>query len=278
MPRNAKLFLPLAIVLGAPGYALRLWALNTAYDARNLPISDAPALLALKALTVAVPFVALLLAATPGSVQAEPGKALYARLPALSALIGMLAGELVCISGLWALLSEDVSALTGGGGRLELAVCAVDALTVAAGLSMVWLCLAGRLGRTLRHSLATLLPGFAGCFRLVLYYHTNSQDPVVSRFCWTLLALLAAILAFYHQAAYSFGRPRPVVALTATVTAAAYALSAQAGAEGLAEQLLLGGIALWMVLHTMLLPGCLPEHELPGTEDGDAPAPKRLAS
>ena len=46
-----------------------------------------------------------------------------------------------------------------------------------------------------RRSLITLLPGFSIAFWLVIYYHTQSKDPVVERYGALLLCLMATALA-----------------------------------------------------------------------------------
>ena len=65
---------------------------------------------------------------------------------------------------------------------------------------------------------------------------------------WTLLALMAAVLALYHQAAWAFGRPAPVRTQWFTMTAGVYAFAALPGAGELAEVLALAGLGGWMLV------------------------------
>ncbi len=105
-----------------------------------------------------------------------------------------------------------------------------------------------------RHSLLTLLPGFSIAFWLVIYYHTQSKDPIVERYGALLLCLMATALALYHQAGWSFGKANPVRGMTFTLIAGIYAFTAMPAAAGTADLLALTAIGLWMLLHAAVLP------------------------
>ncbi len=267
---------PALVLLGLVGLLLQLWSQLTAYDRlTNLPLSGAPALLALRALAVAAPVIALILAIPlPGQRGCLPG-GLYADLPPAACVVGCLSGGLTAAGGLLQLW-QSLPAFLDDRQGLSLAACGVDALLTLAGAAMLWMSLASRRqGRETRHSLAALLPGFAGCFWLVFYYHDHSQDPVVEHYCWLLLCLMAAILAFYFQAGYSFGRVRPVWALTFSLTAGVYAFAALPTGDGVSDVLLLCGIGLWMALHCYLLPRrTIPEEPKPRKKAEPKPEPE----
>ena len=128
---------------------------------------------------------------------------------------------------------------------------AVDVLLIVGGAGMV--------GQIVtpgsRRNLLTLLPGFSIAFWLVIYYHTQSKDPIVERYGALLLCLMATALALYHQAGWSFGKANPVRGMTFTLTAGIYAFTAMPAAAGTADLLALTAVGLWMLLHAAVLPG-----------------------
>ena len=251
---RSRSYLLLSIPLCLAGAALQCWSLATGYEpGTGLPIAGAPALTALTVFAVAVPVLALLLSLPLRGGRTARPEGLYAGIPLPGSLLGALSGGLTAAAGVLLLL-RDLPAALNRPQILDIGVCAVDLLLVLGGGSMVWMALSARKeGRTAGHSLAALLPGFAGCFRLVIFYHNHSRDPVVAHYCWMLLALMAAILALYYQAGFSFDHPRPLRAMTCTMTAAIYAFTALPASESLADALLLAGLGLWMLLNIPLL-------------------------
>lgn len=249
--RSYLLFsLPLSLV----GAALQCWGLTTGYEALSgLPITGAPALTLLTVFAVAVPVLALVLSFPLRGERTGCPEGLYAGMALPDCFLGVFSGALVCAGGLL-LLAGDLPAMLRRPQLPELGVCGVDLLLVLGGGAMIWMALSSQKGgRTARHSLAALLPGFAGCFRLVIFYHDHSRDPAVERYCWMLLALMAAILALYYQAGFAYDHPRPLRAMTCTLTAAIYAFTALPASESLADALLLAGLGLWMLLNVPLL-------------------------
>ena len=89
----------------------------------------------------------------------------------------------------------------------------------------------------------------------MIYYHTQSKDPIVERYGALLLCLMATALALYHQAGWSFGKANPVRGMTFTLIAGIYAFTAMPAAAGTADLLALTAIGLWMLLHAAVLPG-----------------------
>lgn len=238
-----KLYPLLAVVLSAVGFGLQYLAQMNPLNGRT--DADTPAMIAVKVFFVAVPVIALLCAlplrGTGGMVDAS-GR-LYENLNFAARFCGVLAGMIFCGG---ALLRLVTGARSGAG----IAVLAVDVLLLAAGVSMVWQIVSPKPSR----SLFALLPGFAAAFWLVIYYHTQSKDPIVERYGALLLCLMAMALACYHQAGYSFGRANPVRAMAFSLIGGIYAFTALPTAQDVAEALMMTAIGLWMLLHTTLLP------------------------
>lgn len=237
---------PIALAAAAlAGAALQYWCRSSAFDPATglveLPLQ--PALLALWGFYLAVPVLALP-AALPLRGTAHQGESLYGGFGPFGRGVGVLGGLLLCAAGVLR-LAESLPALLAGLNWGGLGSCAVNVLLCAGGGGLIWLALGrGAKGR----SLAALLPGFGVCFWLVVFYHNETRDPVLARYVWTLLALMAAVLALYHQAAWGFGRPAPVRTQWFTLTAGVWALAALPGADTLAEGLGLAGLGCWMGL------------------------------
>lgn len=250
--RLTALALALASLLGM---CLQRWAIKTAYDpVTRLVLPGEVALTALKVFAFAVPVLALLGALGLKGKKLPGGRGLYRGTGLPCCLWLVSAGVLTVLGGGLSLAVDGRLFWLRRGGTL-LAACGVDLLLAAGGVCMMWLAIAGRRNRLGDRPLAALIPGFAGCFWLIFFYHSHSRDPVVTHYCWILLALMASILAFYHQAGYSFGRPHPVRAQACTLTAGAYAFTAMLSAEDLFDVLLLAGLGFWMLAHCVLLAG-----------------------
>ena len=238
-----KLYPLLAVVLSAVGFGLQ-------YLAQMNPLAvqmdtDTAAMIAVKCFFVAVPVIALLcsLPLRGTDEQIDASGRLYENLNFAARFCGVLAGMIFCGGALLRLV-------TGAKSGVGIATLAVDVLLLAAGVSMVWQIVSPGPSR----SLFALLPGFAAAFWLVIYYHTQSKDPIVERYGALLLCLMAMALACYHQAGYSFGRANPVRAMTFSLIGGIYAFTALPTAQDEADALLMTAIGVWMVLHTALLP------------------------
>ena len=192
--------------------------------------------------------------------------------------LGAVSGGLVAVGAILELI-PDLRALMAFPRPARLGSCAVDALLWAGGLCLLALTLRG--DRPKPRSVAALIPGFGVCFWLVVFYHAETRDPVLERYVWTLLALMAAVLALYHQAAWAFGRPAPVRTQWFTLTAGVYAFAALPGAEELAEVLALAGLGGWMLVFSFrisALSAGAARPEVGGPEpEGPGPAPQGAA-
>ena len=260
---------PVALALAAlVGFGLQAWCQTAAFDpVTRLVVPGAPALLAVKLYFVAVPVLALV-ASLPLRGSSAPGRGeLYGGLGRGGRFLGVLAGLLAAAGGLLR-LSQDLQPLLLRRWA-ALGNCLVDGLLCLGGVSLIWLAAGSRHPKP--RSLAALIPGFGACFWLITFYHTQSRDPIVVRYVWTLLCLMAAVLALYHQAAYCFGRPAPVRTQFFTLTAGAWAFAALPSAADLSQSLLLTGMGCWMLLHSLLIPSA-PEF-VPAPQPAAEPEP-----
>jgi len=245
------------LLAGFAGGALQVWTQQTAFDpATHLVLEGQASLTALRVFACAVPLLAALASLWLRAKKSPSSKSLCAGAGWGCRLLGPAAGLLLISGGLMKLVA-DFPVPPPRMDWLSLGMCGVDLLLALGGGCMIWQALgaAFRPGWTGRHSLSCLIPGFSVCFWLILFYHNHSRDPVVSHYCWILLALMAAILALYHQAAYSFGRAHPVQAQICTLTAGVYAFTALPSAGEAGDRPLLLGLGLWMLLNSLLIAG-----------------------
>lgn len=239
-----KLTLPVLALLSAAGLALQYWNQTTGYDGLDLPISGAPSLVAAWVFALVCLALTLWLAGDLLGRKAQDG-GLYDRMGKPGMALGIAAGAVTALGGLGRLLSGLSSGIV---------TLLVDVLLVGAGAAMVWLALTPNRPKKSGPALAPLLPGFAGCFRLATFYYANSQDPVVSRYGWTLVALMVCILACYDQAGWAFDRRRPFRAMALSGLAAVLLFFALPTAEHWADMAVLGGLGLWMFTGVTQLP------------------------
>ena len=228
------------------GAALQLWCQSAAFDPfTGLVEPGAASALALWAFFIAVPVLALL-SALPLRGRAVPGEGeLYGDLGPVGRLLGAVSGGLVAVGAILELI-PDLRALmafppAGPAGELRRGCAALGGRAVPAGADPPG-------GPPQAPERRRADPGFGVCFWLVVFYHAETRDPVLERYVWTLLALMAAVLALYHQAAWAFGRPAPVRTQWFTLTAGVYAFAALPGAGELAEVLALAGLGGWMLV------------------------------
>ena len=242
-----KLTLPVLILLSVIGLALQYWYQQTAFDVLSLPVSGSLSALVLKVFAGLCAVIALWLTWPLWGSKPTQNTVLHHGLSRPGMAVGMLAGVLTTAGGMGKLVTVLRLALHYRSVSTVVNVL-VNALLVAAGAAMLCLTAASRRDAAEGPALAPLVPGFAGCFWLAVYYHANSQDPVVSHYGWVLVALMCFILACYYQAGYSFNRCRPFRAQLFTCLAAVLLFTAIPSADSLFDRLLLAGCGVWMLL------------------------------
>lgn len=242
-----KLTLPVLLLLSAVGLALQYWNQATGYDLFLLPIPGAPGAVVTKIYTALCVVVAFALAFELSGVTLKRSDGLHHTLTVPGMAVGVLAGVLTALGGLGKLV-VDVMPLLRWRQTTGIFNCLVDILVLCAGGAMVWLALSPKRPHKPGPALAPLIPGFAGCFRLAVFYHANSQDPVVSHYGWALLGLMAFILASYYQAGFSFNRCRPFRALLFTCLAVPLLFLALPTVSTWYDLVLLAGFGVWMLV------------------------------
>ena len=263
-------YLILLAVAALVGFGLQAWCQTSAFDpVTRLVVPGSAALLAVKLYFVAVPVLALV-ASLPLRGTKAPGRGeIYGRLGRGGRFLGVFGGLLAAAGGLLR-LSQDLQPLLLRRWT-ALGNCLVDGLLCLGGLCLIWLAAGPKKPKP--QTVAALIPGFGACFWLITFYHTQSRDPIVVRYVWTLLCLMAAVLALYHQAAYCFGRPAPVRTQFFTLTAGAWAFAALPSAGELSQSLLLTGLGCWMLLQSVLIPAAPEFAPAPGPEKAPDPLP-----
>ncbi len=189
-------------VLAVAGFALRKWHLAAAWEEdTGFTIPGTPANWALwgfLALTAAVLF--LLARQVKGgfsgylSAFQSPMK--------VWAVLNAVAGAITAIGGVFWLMERRES------GWLE---AALGVSFILSGAAMSYLGLVNQRKRETRELVVSLAPGYAACLWLVEVYQRNTAHPELMEYVFYLLGVVAAILALYTMAGFSFEkktRPR----------------------------------------------------------------------
>lgn len=104
-----------------------------------------------------------------------------------------------------------------------------------------------------RLSGALLLPGYSTCVWLIHAYQAHTANPVVLDYVFLLLGIVAAILAFYYQAAFSFEGPKPGRAVWCAAMAVVWLLTAMGHREDAVTMCLCGGVSLYLLAQMTVL-------------------------
>ena len=249
----------LALAAGFAGAMMQCLALVTAFDATtHLPNPDTPILWVQLIYCILVAVAALLWgrALTRDTELTWHGQ--WLGQSRFSAAVGGASGALVLVGGCGMAIQSFLN-WRFSYDREDLAAAIVGALLALSGVCFFLLSLRER-----RQSALSLLPGFAVCFWLILFYHTNARDPVVFHYAFLLLALMAAAVALYYQACLCFARPKPSRTVGFTLIAAVFCLQVMPAADDLGARLVLAGLGVWMCQRLAFLlsePGTDPENE-----------------
>ena len=142
---------------------------------------------------------------------------------------GVLLGAMLALGGLWLLLSSG--ALSEPGLQRVLAVLAVVTGVVFA-----------------RQMLAPVLL----VFWLIVSYKVNIINPTISAYAVEILALCAALIAFYELAGFAYGRPKAVKSIFWSQFAAFLCITALPDDRAGAQQLMLVAIAGMLLFQSYL--------------------------
>ena len=139
-----------------------------------------------------------------------------------------------------------------GGGRMALVrpVLGIMSLLAAAGIFFM--------AKTLRSAKPvsggwTVTPGFVCCFWVMSSYQSWAQDPVLSRYLFSLLAVLLAMVGCYFTAGFAFGKGRVTLTLITCLLSAALSITVLGDALALYDLAMHLATAAYLVSMAMAL-------------------------
>ena len=261
-----ELVLPvLAVAGGAAGFCLRRWELATAFEAdTGLHIPFAPATIALIALSVGMAVVFLLLSlgehsAFPGGYGQAFGAAgnmPYAAAVVLSAFL-LLASAALNFLGLPAAYAAGAATAQTTPANPLLSVLArvvVGILSALSFFAVLSIARSGlRDGGERKYSLPLLVPAFTCGIWLIESYQLRAGDPVVLDYLYELFAIMAALLALYFIAGFSFERPKVLSSSLFSALGVYFSLTTLADGHSLYVTLLYLFAAVYLTANLALL-------------------------
>lgn len=134
--------------------------------------------------------------------------------------------------------------------------CGVGTLAGAAGMLLLITGMKQPEKAAVRRVAWTMLVLFGGLW-LVTVYKDGAADPVVWRFAVEILAVCAALIAFYYLAGFSFGEPKPMITIFFCYFAAFLCVMSAIDEHPLAESICYAAVALALFLFGTTLTGNL---------------------
>ena len=111
-------------------------------------------------------------------------------------------GALLAVGGAWLMISSGT--LSSPGLQRVLA-----ALTIVTGAAFIWQMLSIGDGETTSGTVVCAsMPIVLLAFWLIVSYKVNIINPTISAYAVEILALCAALIAFYELAGFAYGRPK----------------------------------------------------------------------
>lgn len=253
--RNEYLLPGAALVGGCAGFALRRWELSTAFEGA-LPISGAPATLALAGLSIVMAALAIFAALRqPRGWKAGYDQAFAAQGDTLYAAGGVLSALLLALSSVLSVL--DWAGL--GGSRLESQTGPMWMLLSAVSLAAA-VCVFLTVKNNYRAEgkgefrFAALMPGFAGCVWLVCVYQSQAAvDPILLNFVYRLSAVVLTLLALYYYAAFAYQRGRLPRAVVCSLLGCYFSVVALADSPSPADLARFGFAAVYLAVQAYAL-------------------------
>lgn len=261
--RKALLLPGFAAAVGAAGFLVRRWQLATAFEPETgLPIPGAPSgwlLLALTLLTggVLLAFSAGLRGSCPGGYArafSAEGNAPYAGAVIAAALLAGVSGVLQLLE-----LPVVIAQLT----LTETGSRALMAAVPRVLLALLSLVASGCLMRTAKHNYRAegrgtravwlLGPPFCCCLWLVAVYQVRAADPVLADYAYQIFAIIAALLALYSMAGFSFEKPKPARTVFFSLAGAYLSIIALADSLSLSFRLLYAFAAVYLLASAAVL-------------------------
>ncbi|MDO5783942.1 MAG: hypothetical protein Q4P20_02635 [Eubacteriales bacterium] len=250
MKRN--FYLIFILVAGLCGAALRCTCLLYGYEAETgLPKEGYLPAMLLVALTAIVVIVAAVLSRTWFQPCAEKSfEQLFGGMP-WSGILCLLCGigmAVFSVQGILWLPDQLAEQYLFEGNEIIMpsplitgATALVWVLSFAAGMCVIVLSVwqRGKKPAGKRTGLLTTIPMFWCCLDLIMVYHQNSGNPVLSDYSYTLLLIIAVMTAFYSMGGFLYAAKRPAARFFASAGVAVYLALMQ-----------MGGMAVWSMLET----------------------------
>lgn len=159
---------------------------------------------------------------------------------------GVLLGAMLALGGLWLLLSSG--ALSEPGLQRVLAVLAVVTGVVFARQMLA----PGERENDAGALVCASMPMVLLVFWLIVSYKVNIINPTISAYAVEILALCAALIAFYELAGFAYGRPKAVKSIFWSQFAAFLCITALPDDRAGAQQLMLVAIAGMLLFQSYL--------------------------
>lgn len=246
-----EILLPaVAAVGGLAGFGLRWWELNTAFEPdTGLPISGAPATMALIALSVVVAAVLLILSLTVKYPQFQGyDQAFSAKGNTLYATVGVLSGFLLMGAG--GLMAYDFA--TGANPIYTRLIVAV--MAVASGVCVMTTVRDNFKGTgNGKYSVPLLIPAFTFCVWLIAAYQVRAGDPVQLDYVYELFAIITGLLGLYFIAGFSFDKGKCVPSVFFCLLGMYFSITTLADQHDWATLVLYGFSILYLLTSSALL-------------------------
>lgn len=251
-----------ALLGGAVGFGLRKWQLSTGFEPdTGLAIPGSPAATALLVWS-AVMLVGLIALCwdrkgprmCENAFQAK-GNTLFLTACVMGAFLLLIsaAAEAVTLSaGYQGVLYTNNSRISQFTSKflppLRLALCAGGVPC-----TLLWVRQLSQEGEKRRESLALLELCLLFCFWLISDYQIRAADPVIMDYLYEVFAIVAAVMAFYYLAGYSFQVGKPRRTLVLCLLAVYFSMVTLADGHELSDTVRFGFVVLFMTGHAALI-------------------------
>lgn len=212
---NSYLFL--VLIAGVCGAVLRGMSLLYGYESESgLPVGGYLPSTALLVLAIALVVVAAVLCRTWFGGQEYAYEQLFAPLSGVGRVLCMLFGigmAIVSVLGLIYLPGQLLEESTIMGDQLiapsmiiVVATAVTWALGLITGIGLLLLAMGSNKPVSKKTGFYTTIPMFWGCLDLIMVYHDNSANPVLSDYTYQLVLIVAVMLAFYSMSGFLFSK------------------------------------------------------------------------
>ena len=181
--------------------------------------------------------------------------AAFVAAPRVRTIGGVVLGALLAVGGAWLMISSGT--LSSPGLQRVLA-----ALTIVTGAAFIWQMLSIGDGETTSGTVVCAsMPIVLLVFWLIVSYKVNIINPTISAYAVEILALCAALIAFYELAGFAYGRPKATAAMEHGLkTVEVFVKGPGSGREAAIRALQTAGLEVTMIKDVTPIPhnGCRP--------------------